>query len=219
MITRWCSSYRLRNPFRISIVSSTVGGSTITVWKRRSSAPSFSMYLRYSFRVDAPTHWSSPRASAGFSILEASTAPSAAPAPTSVCSSSMKRMMLRFWAISLMIALRRSSNCPRYFVPAITAAMSSASTRWSFNASGRGPRGHLAPEQPQRLGACLLQVHARIGEHLRRDALLLAQQPQQQMLGADVGVVQLARLAHRQLEHFLGARGVWEVGAGGRRRF
>src|SRR5690606_40873561 len=72
---------------RISIVSSTDGGSTITVWKRRSSAPSFSMYLRYSFSVEAPTHWSSPRASAGFSMFEASIAPSAAPAPTSVCSS------------------------------------------------------------------------------------------------------------------------------------
>src|SRR5438876_582398 len=121
MTIRWCSSYRLRSPFRISIVSSTVGGSTITVWKRRSSAPSFSMYFRYSFRVDAPTHWSSPRASAGFSMLDASTAPSAAPAPTSVCSSSMKRMMLRFCAISLMTALSRSSNWPRYLVPAITA--------------------------------------------------------------------------------------------------
>src|SRR2546429_6600648 len=39
----------------MSIVSSTVGGSTITVWNRRSSAPSFSMYLRYSFSVEAPT--------------------------------------------------------------------------------------------------------------------------------------------------------------------
>src|SRR5207249_2295415 len=139
MITRWCSSYRFRSPLRISIVSSTVGGSTITVWKRRSSAPSFSMYLRYSFSVDAPTHCSSPRASAGFSMLDASTAPSAAPAPTSVCSSSMNRMMFRFCAISLMIALSRSSNWPRYFVPAITAAMSSDSTRWSFSASGHWP--------------------------------------------------------------------------------
>src|SRR5438552_19100525 len=66
------------------MVSSTVGGSTITVWKRRSSAPSFSMYLRYSLRVEAPTHCSSPRASAGFNMLDASTAPSAAPAPPHV---------------------------------------------------------------------------------------------------------------------------------------
>ena len=31
-------------------------------WNRRSSAPSFSMYLRYSSSVVAPMHWSSPRA-------------------------------------------------------------------------------------------------------------------------------------------------------------
>ena len=39
---------------------------------------------------------SSPRASAGLSMLLASMAPSAAPAPTSVCSSSMKRMIWPF---------------------------------------------------------------------------------------------------------------------------
>ena len=59
-------------------------------WKRRSSAPSFSMYLRYSSSVVAPMHCSSPRASAGLSMFEASIAPSAPPAPTMVCSSSMK---------------------------------------------------------------------------------------------------------------------------------
>jgi hypothetical protein len=52
-----------------------VGGSTLTDWKRRSSAPSFSMYLRYSSSVVAPMHWISPRDSAGFSTLLASIAP------------------------------------------------------------------------------------------------------------------------------------------------
>src|SRR3954447_27022950 len=51
-------------------------------WKRRSSAPSFSMYLRYSSSVVAPMHWISPRARAGLSTLLASMAPSAPPAPT-----------------------------------------------------------------------------------------------------------------------------------------
>src|SRR5438876_3944361 len=74
----------------MAIVSSTDGSPTYTGWKRRSRAASFSMYLRYSSRVVAPTTCSSPRARAGFSMLEASMAPSAAPAPTSVCSSSMK---------------------------------------------------------------------------------------------------------------------------------
>ena len=116
-----------------------MGGSTTTVWNRRSSAPSFSMYLRYSLSVEAPTHCSSPRASAGLSMLLASMAPSAAPAPTSVCSSSMNRMICLFWAISFITALSRSSNWPRYLVPAMTAAMSSESTRWSRSTSGQSP--------------------------------------------------------------------------------
>ena len=71
------------------MVSSTEGSPTNTGWNRRSSALSFSIRLRYSSSVVAPTTCSSPRASAGFSMFEASTAPSAAPAPTMVCSSSM----------------------------------------------------------------------------------------------------------------------------------
>ena len=51
------------------------------------------MCLRYSSSVVAPTARSSPRASIGLSRLAASTAPSAAPAPTIVCSSSRNRMM------------------------------------------------------------------------------------------------------------------------------
>ena len=74
------------------IVSSTVGSLTITVWNRRSSAASFSMYFRYSSSVVAPTVCSSPRASIGFSMFDASIDPSAAPAPTTVWSSSMKRI-------------------------------------------------------------------------------------------------------------------------------
>ena len=71
------------------MASSTVGSSTSTGWKRRSSAASFSMCLRYSSSVVAPIMCSSPRASIGLSMLPASIAPSAAPAPTTVCSSSM----------------------------------------------------------------------------------------------------------------------------------
>ena len=50
------------------------------------------MFFRYSSIVVAPITCSSPRASAGFSMFEASIEPSAAPAPTTVCSSSMKTM-------------------------------------------------------------------------------------------------------------------------------
>ena len=108
------------------MVSSTVGSSTSTFWKRRSSAASFSMYLRYSSSVVAPTQCSSPRASAGLSMLPASIEPSALPAPTMVCSSSMNRMT---WPScfdrSLSTAFSRSSNSPRNLAPAISAPMSS----------------------------------------------------------------------------------------------
>ena len=53
-------------------MSSTVGSSTRTGWKRRSSAGSFSMCLRYSSSVVAPMACSSPRASIGLSMLLAS---------------------------------------------------------------------------------------------------------------------------------------------------
>ena len=79
-------------PNRIWMASASVGGGTFTAWKRRSSERSFSMDLRYSPGVVAPMHWISPRESAGFRILAASSEPSADPAPTSVCSSSMKMM-------------------------------------------------------------------------------------------------------------------------------
>src|SRR4051812_27670954 len=76
----------------------------------------------------------------GLSRLAASTAPSAAPAPTIVWSSSMKRMTSpRASAISLRTAFRRSSKSPRYFEPASSAPMSSAITRRSRSDSGTSP--------------------------------------------------------------------------------
>ena len=121
-------------------MSSTDGCGTSTGWKRRSSAASFSMCLRYSFSVVAPMQCSSPRASMGFSRFEASMAPSAAPAPTTVCSSSMNRMI---WpsddCTSLSTAFSRSSNSPRNLAPATSAPMSRAMIRLSFSPSGTSP--------------------------------------------------------------------------------
>ena len=74
------------------MASASFGGGTFTAWKRRSSERSFSIDLRYSAGVVAPMHWISPRDKAGLRILAASSDPSAEPAPTSVCSSSMKMM-------------------------------------------------------------------------------------------------------------------------------
>jgi len=118
-------------PRRIWIVSSSVGLATLTAWKRRSSERSFSMYFRYSAGVVAPMHWISPRDSAGLRMLAASSDPSAEPAPTSVWSSSMKITMLWLSVSSRMMVLSRSSNCPRYFVPATMSEMSRARMRFS----------------------------------------------------------------------------------------
>ena len=121
-------------------MSSTLGSPVYTCWNRRSSAASFSIYFRYSFSVVAPMQCSSPRARAGLSMLEASMAPSAAPAPTKVCSSSMKRTILpSAFTTSLITAFSRSSNSPRYLAPAMSAPISSATRRFSFRLSGTSP--------------------------------------------------------------------------------
>ena len=119
-------------------MSSTLGSPTKTCWKRRSSAGSFSIRSRYSSSVVAPISRSSPRASIGLSMLPASIAESPpAPAPTTVCSSSMKVMT---WPseslISSSTALSRSSNSPRYFAPATIAARSRLSTPPSLEGVG-----------------------------------------------------------------------------------
>ncbi len=112
-----------------------------TCWKRRSSAGSFSIRSRYSSRVVAPIMCSSPRASIGLSMLPASIAESPpAPAPTTVCSSSMKVMICPPASlISSSTDLSRSSNSPRYFAPATIAARSSESTRRPLRESGTSP--------------------------------------------------------------------------------
>ena len=80
---------------------------------------------------------SSPRASIGLIMLPASMAPSAAPAPTMVCSSSMKVMISPSASvISLSTAFRRSSNSPRYLAPATIEPRSSAITRLPLQALG-----------------------------------------------------------------------------------
>ena len=121
-------------------MSGTLGSPTSTGWNRRSSAASFSMYVRYSSSVVAPTARSSPRASIGFSRLAASTAPSALPAPTIVWSSSMKTMIWPSEArISASTAFSRSSNSPRYFVPATSEPTSSPQTRLPARPAGTSP--------------------------------------------------------------------------------
>ncbi len=140
IFTPWNTSRRSRRPRRIEMASSTDGSSTKTGWKRRSSAASFSMYLRYSATVVAPIRCSSPRASIGLSMLPASMAPSVAPAPTTLCTSSMNNRIRPSEAFtSVSTAFSRSSNSPLYFAPAIRDPMSRLKMVLSFSPSGTSP--------------------------------------------------------------------------------
>ncbi len=95
------------------------------------------MCFLYSVKVVAPMQCKFPRAKAGFNILDASTEPSAAPAPTTVCNSSIKRIMRPSdFSTSESTAFKRSSNSPRNFAPATIAAISSSSNSLSKRFSG-----------------------------------------------------------------------------------
>ena len=73
-------------------------------------------------------------------MLPASIAPSALPAPTMVCSSSMKRMTCpSCFERSFSTAFSRSSNSPRNFAPAIKEPISSARMRLPRSDSGTSP--------------------------------------------------------------------------------
>ena len=135
----WCRSSPGFSARRIASVASSPGSSTTTGRNRRSSAASFSIYFRYSSRVVAPSICSSPRPRAGLKMFAASMAPSAAPAPTMVCISSTKRITSPLRRISPSTSRRRSSNSPRYLVPATRDAMFRLTSRLSFNWGGTLP--------------------------------------------------------------------------------
>ena len=141
--TRWCFSYRERNPRKISTASSSLGSSTMMGWNRRSSAASFSMYLRCSSTVVAPMHCSSPRASGGLSKLEMSIPPPpllpTAPAPTKVCTSSIIKITSFLSLISAIKPVTLDSSSPRSFAPAISKPTSSDTTLFSSKNAGTSP--------------------------------------------------------------------------------
>ena len=61
-------------------------------------------------------------------------------------------------------------------------------------------------QQIQHLLADILELQSQVHQHLSRHTLLLAQQPQQQMLGANVVVVQILGLFQSVLDDLLGPR-------------
>jgi hypothetical protein len=73
--------------------------------------------------------------------------------------------------------------------------------------SGPGLPGLVFGQQLDDPFADAVQVRAKRGQDLSGHAFARAQQAEQDVLGADVAVPQQLRLAQRQLEDLLGARG------------
>ena len=136
----WCFS-NIGATERIMAMALPVSGSpTLTVWKRRVSAGSFSKYWRYSAQVVAAMVRSRPRASAGFSRFAASPVPAAPPAPIKVWASSMKRMIgLGEDSTSSITWRRRFSNSPFTPAPACRRPMSSERRVTSLSTGGTSP--------------------------------------------------------------------------------
>ena len=74
----------------------------------------------------------------------------------------------------------------------------------------------VAGQQLDDLLADAREVGAQLHEHLGSDALAFADQPEEDVLGADVVVAELERLAQAQLEDLLGARRERDVTRRGR---
>ena len=96
-----------------------------------------SIYFLYSSGVVAPINLISPLANAGFIIFDASMAPSAPPAPTTICISSINKTISPDAAlISSITAVSLSSNSPLNFAPANNDAISSFNNFLFFKDSG-----------------------------------------------------------------------------------
>ena len=139
IFTLWCASYLSLIPFKISIVSASVGSSTWIGLNLLSNAESFSIYFLYSSTVVAPINWISPLASNGFKIFAASIAPSAAPAPTIVCISSINNIISPAFLTSPNAFFILSSKSPLYFVPATIPEISILIILFSFKFCGTSP--------------------------------------------------------------------------------
>ena len=111
------------------MLCSAVVGCTITLSNLRARAASPSMHCLYSSSVVAPIMRIAPRASAGLRMLAASNDPSAEPAPTMVCISSINSIASPLSVSCSIISDMRCSNSPRYFVPATIRAISNDSNR------------------------------------------------------------------------------------------
>src|SRR2546425_6268888 len=207
--TLWWSSYRDRIPMRIATVSSIDGSSTMTGWNRRSRAASRSMYLRNSSSVVAPMHCSSPRASEGLRMFAASTAPSGAPAQD------LDDALDLLLTADDRIELARLGHRRKVHAKLVQRR----GLRARRLAAGRGRLGRLRvllAERGNDLVPDLFERHAERLENARGDPLAFADEPEEQVLGADVAVAELPCLVDRELDDLLGARRERDLARGGR---
>ena len=90
--------------------------------------------------VVAPIHCRVPLAREGFKIFAASTAPSAAPAPTMVCISSINKIQSGSFFNSSITFFNLSSNSPLYFVPATNDPISKVTNLLPIKVLGTVPK-------------------------------------------------------------------------------
>jgi hypothetical protein len=74
---------------------------------------------------------------------------------------------------------------------------------------------HIAADEMHDLVVHPTQICAQANQHRGGHSLALAHQAKEQMLGADVAVLQLQRFSHREFEHLLGSWSERRGAAGG----
>jgi hypothetical protein len=84
---------------------------------------------------------------------------------------------------------------------------------WASPRGGSAATGHVLgfgarAEQVEHLVADLVELEAQVHQHLGRHAVVLAEQAEQQVLGADVVVIEVAGLFDGVFDHLLGPRGL-----------
>jgi L-fuconolactonase len=111
----------------------------------------------------------------------------------------------RQYALDGVNPLRQPGECPLEFGHPVLTGHGAAPQDLLRGFAGGGPARRLAL-QPEDLLPDPVQVAAKPDQHLGRHAITLAEQAEQDVLGADVVVAEQQRLAQRQFQHLLGPR-------------
>ena len=92
-----------------------------------------------------------------------------------------------------------------------SAGTTSAAAFLSTRAAAPFATVHTVAEQVQHFFSYVFEFQPEVHQDLRGHTFLLTDQPQEQVFGADVVVVEVPRLFHRVLDHLLGARRLWQL--------